>query len=157
MMEWEAQELQQQPQHHNQNQNGVVVGGGSGGLYVKVMTDEQMELLRRQISVYATICEQLVEMHKAITTQQDLAGLLPSLLLPLDFFFFVCYNCFWVCIDSPFNAVCLGFLVVSVGVINGFCLYSTVVVFYFLFDLWLFSCFPFFGTSCLLFQDCFYF
>ena len=86
-MEWEAQELQQQPQHHNQNQNGVVVGGGSGGLYVKVMTDEQMELLRRQISVYATICEQLVEMHKAITTQQDLAGLLPSLLLPLDFFF----------------------------------------------------------------------
>lgn len=75
MMEWEAQELQQQPQHHNQNQNGVVVGGGSGGLYVKVMTDEQMELLRRQISVYATICEQLVEMHKAITTQQDLAGM----------------------------------------------------------------------------------
>lgn len=74
MMEWEAQELQQQPQHHNQNQNGVVVGG-SGGLYVKVMTDEQMELLRRQISVYATICEQLVEMHKAITTQQDLAGM----------------------------------------------------------------------------------
>ncbi|QCE16769.1 WUSCHEL-related homeobox 8-like [Vigna unguiculata] len=44
-------------------------------LYVKVMTDEQMELLRQQISVYATICEQLVEMHKAVTTQQDLAGL----------------------------------------------------------------------------------
>jgi len=43
-------------------------------LYVKVMTDEQMELLRQQISVYATICEQLVEMHKAVTTQQDLAG-----------------------------------------------------------------------------------
>ncbi|XP_068645683.1 WUSCHEL-related homeobox 8-like [Aristolochia californica] len=40
-------------------------------LYVKVMTDEQMEVLRRQISVYATICEQLVEMHKAVTTQQD--------------------------------------------------------------------------------------
>lgn len=45
-----------------------------GGLYVKVMTDEQMELLRQQISVYATICDSLVEMHKAITTQQDLAG-----------------------------------------------------------------------------------
>lgn len=71
MMEWEAQELQQQSQ--NRNQNGVVVGG-SGGLYVKVMTDEQMELLRRQISVYATICEQLVTMHKSITAQQD-AGL----------------------------------------------------------------------------------
>nr|KYP64866.1 WUSCHEL-related homeobox 8 [Cajanus cajan] len=47
----------------------------SNSLYVKVMTDEQMELLRQQISVYATICEQLVEMHKAVTTQQDLAGL----------------------------------------------------------------------------------
>ncbi|CAN6481580.1 unnamed protein product [Victoria cruziana] len=35
------------------------------------MTDEQMEVLRRQISVYATICEQLVEMHKAVTAQQD--------------------------------------------------------------------------------------
>ncbi|OVA04244.1 Homeobox domain [Macleaya cordata] len=39
------------------------------------MTDEQIELLRRQISVYATICEQLVEMHKAITAQQDLSGM----------------------------------------------------------------------------------
>ncbi|OAY62987.1 WUSCHEL-related homeobox 8-like [Ananas comosus] len=47
-----------------------------GGLYVKVMTDEQMEVLRKQISIYATICEQLVEMHKAITAQQDsLAGM----------------------------------------------------------------------------------
>lgn len=27
------------------------------------------------ISVYATICEQLVQMHKAVSTQQDLAGL----------------------------------------------------------------------------------
>jgi len=50
-------------------------GDGVGGLYVKVMTDEQMELLRHQISVYASICEQLVEMHKAITAHQDLAGL----------------------------------------------------------------------------------
>ena len=92
MMEWEAQELQQQ----NQNQNGVVGGGGgSGGLYVKVMTDEQMELLRRQISVYATICEQLVEMHKAVTAQQDLAGFLTlslslSLFLPLALCLCVC-------------------------------------------------------------------
>lgn len=53
-------------------------GGGSGGegigegaLYVKVMTDEQLEVLRRQIAVYATICEQLVEMHKAITAHHD--------------------------------------------------------------------------------------
>ncbi|TKY75335.1 WUSCHEL-related homeobox 8 [Spatholobus suberectus] len=56
-------------EHHHETSNGI------GGLYVKVMTDDQMELLRQQISVYATICEQLVEMHKAVTTQQDLAGL----------------------------------------------------------------------------------
>ncbi|KAB1208362.1 WUSCHEL-related homeobox 13 [Morella rubra] len=43
-------------------------------LYVKVMTDEQLETLRKQIAVYATICEQLVEMHKNLTAQQDLAG-----------------------------------------------------------------------------------
>ncbi|XP_061372838.1 WUSCHEL-related homeobox 8-like [Gastrolobium bilobum] len=51
------------------------ISNGIGSLYVKVMTDEQMELLRQQISVYDTICDRLVEMHKAITTQQDLAGL----------------------------------------------------------------------------------
>ncbi|KAK8955710.1 WUSCHEL-related homeobox 8 [Platanthera guangdongensis] len=44
---------------------------GEGILYVKVMTDEQMEVLRRQIAVYATICEQLVEMHKVVSAQQD--------------------------------------------------------------------------------------
>ncbi|MQM03700.1 hypothetical protein Taro_036487 [Colocasia esculenta] len=58
---------------------GAAPGGGEameGALYVKVMTDEQMEVLRKQISVYATICEQLVEMHRAVTAQQDsLAGM----------------------------------------------------------------------------------
>uniref|UniRef100_A0A1D1YR48 WUSCHEL-related homeobox 8 n=1 Tax=Anthurium amnicola TaxID=1678845 RepID=A0A1D1YR48_9ARAE len=57
---------------------GLPGGGGvvEGVLYIQVMTDEQMEVLRKQISVYATICEQLVEMHKAITAQQDtLAGM----------------------------------------------------------------------------------
>ncbi|KAK8717635.1 hypothetical protein V6N13_044896 [Hibiscus sabdariffa] len=39
------------------------------------MTDEQLETLRNQIAVYASICEQLVEMHKNLTAQQDLAGL----------------------------------------------------------------------------------
>ncbi|KAL2329612.1 hypothetical protein Fmac_017193 [Flemingia macrophylla] len=43
--------------------------------YVKVMTDEQLETLRKQIAVYATICEQLVEMHKTISAHQDLAGI----------------------------------------------------------------------------------
>ncbi|GMH24534.1 hypothetical protein Nepgr_026377 [Nepenthes gracilis] len=70
---------QLEPNHH-QHQNNDIVDGGNGAaavggvLYVKVMTDEQLEILRTQIAVYATICEQLVEMHKAITAQQDLAG-----------------------------------------------------------------------------------
>lgn len=82
---WESQEqnhqeelLQLQIDHDQQNPDGVA------GLYVKVMTDDQMELLRRQISVYATICEQLAEMHKAITALQDPSGvsLLFALLTP---------------------------------------------------------------------------
>lgn len=41
----------------------------------QVMTDEQLETLRRQISVYSTICHQLVEMHKAsVSAQSTLAG-----------------------------------------------------------------------------------
>lgn len=48
---------------------------GEGLLYLKVMTDEQMEILRRQIAAYATICQQLVEIHKAVTARRDsLAG-----------------------------------------------------------------------------------
>jgi hypothetical protein len=46
-------------------------GAGEALGYVKVMTDEQMEVLRKQISIYATICEQLVEMHRALTAHQD--------------------------------------------------------------------------------------
>lgn len=97
-MEWEKQEQhhhhhhqhhqhhhqQQQPQqaketqHQQQQQQGEGIAsgtaGGNGVLYVKVMTDEQLETLRKQIAVYASICEQLVEMHKNLTAQQDLAG-----------------------------------------------------------------------------------
>ncbi|WVZ68399.1 hypothetical protein U9M48_017342 [Paspalum notatum var. saurae] len=51
-------------------------GGEALAGYVKVMTDEQMEVLRKQISIYATICEQLVEMHRALTEHQDsIAGM----------------------------------------------------------------------------------
>ncbi|TVU32041.1 hypothetical protein EJB05_23757 [Eragrostis curvula] len=39
--------------------------------YVKVMTDEQIEVLRKQISIYATLCEQLVQMHRLLTDHQD--------------------------------------------------------------------------------------
>lgn len=45
----------------------------------QVMTDEQMETLRRQICVYSTICNQLVEMHRAMSQQQPSS--VPTLLL----------------------------------------------------------------------------
>ncbi|KAL0698414.1 hypothetical protein Bca4012_054536 [Brassica carinata] len=74
MMEWDNQ--QQPNNHHSSNLQGMDVNGGSGsgGMYVKVMTDEQLETLRKQIAIYGTICERLVEMHKTLTSQQDLAG-----------------------------------------------------------------------------------
>ncbi|KAG8489251.1 hypothetical protein CXB51_017274 [Gossypium anomalum] len=75
IMEWEDQENQNQREILNVNVNN------GGVMYVKVMTDEQLETLREQIAVYAAICEQLVEMHKNLTAQQDLAGL--SLSFPL--------------------------------------------------------------------------
>ncbi|KAF5753106.1 homeobox-leucine zipper family protein [Tripterygium wilfordii] len=81
-MDWDCNTLEQPPHHQNQENHrpnvAVTVngntGGGGGVMYVKVMTDEQLETLRKQIAVYATICEQLVEMHKTLTAQQDLAG-----------------------------------------------------------------------------------
>ncbi|KAG7968759.1 hypothetical protein I3843_08G171200 [Carya illinoinensis] len=89
MMDWEKQGNNDHHHHHHQQQqereeqvqNGSVgnievnENGNNGGmLYVKVMTDDQLEILRKQIAVYVTICEELVEMHKNLTAQQDLAG-----------------------------------------------------------------------------------
>ncbi|XP_051141359.1 WUSCHEL-related homeobox 8 [Andrographis paniculata] len=68
-MDWEKQPPQQAAE-----EPPTGGGGGGGGMFVKVMTDEQMEVLRKQIAVYATICEQLVELHKSLTSQNDLAG-----------------------------------------------------------------------------------
>ncbi|XAR73679.1 hypothetical protein NMG60_11007737 [Bertholletia excelsa] len=76
-MEWEK------PQQQGQQQEEAVLNGGGGGggnnsnnngIFVKVMTDEQMEILRKQIAAYAAICEQLVEMHKSLTSHPDLSG-----------------------------------------------------------------------------------
>lgn len=76
-MEWDnIREAQQENQNQrggendNNNNNNAV----NGVMYVKVMTDEQLETLRKQIAVYATICEQLVEMHKSLSAHQDLAA-----------------------------------------------------------------------------------
>ncbi|KAH9710593.1 WUSCHEL-related homeobox 13 [Citrus sinensis] len=80
-MEWdnirEAAQQETQTQNQNQNQRGGENDNNNvvnGVMYVKVMTDEQLETLRKQIAVYATICEQLVEMHKSLSAHQDLAA-----------------------------------------------------------------------------------
>ncbi|CAA0809372.1 WUSCHEL-related homeobox 13 [Striga hermonthica] len=71
MMEWEKQP----PRTTEEASVGGGGGGGGGsGVFVKVMTDEQMEVLRKQIAIYATICEKLVELHKSLTSQNDLTG-----------------------------------------------------------------------------------
>ncbi|CAN0927429.1 WUSCHEL-related homeobox 8 [Linum grandiflorum] len=52
--------------------NGGLIGNG-----VKVMTDEQMEMLRKQISVYATICDRLVQMHSSFAlNRHEFPGML---------------------------------------------------------------------------------
>ncbi|KAD7117725.1 hypothetical protein E3N88_04993 [Mikania micrantha] len=56
----------------------------NGAMFVKVMTDDQMEILRKQIAIYATICEQLVDLHKSLTSHHDLAGWALQLLLNLE-------------------------------------------------------------------------
>uniref|UniRef100_A0A7N0SZV9 Homeobox domain-containing protein n=1 Tax=Kalanchoe fedtschenkoi TaxID=63787 RepID=A0A7N0SZV9_KALFE len=65
-MEWEKKQTQLAEQNNQ---------AGGGDMYMKVMTDEQMELLRHQISAYTAISQRLVDMHKTISAQQDLAGI----------------------------------------------------------------------------------
>ncbi|CAN1127666.1 WUSCHEL-related homeobox 8 [Linum perenne] len=59
------------------NNGGLIGNGLVGGGGVKVMTDEQMEMLRKQISVYTTICDSLVQMHTSFAlNRHDLSGML---------------------------------------------------------------------------------
>lgn len=87
MMEWEKPEQQNPYHHHHHNPplcddhlHHLTGTTAAGALYVKVMTDDQLETLRKQIAVYATICEQLVEMHKTLTAHQDLTGAFSKLI-----------------------------------------------------------------------------
>lgn len=103
-MEWDNQEQE------NQNQIESVNNAGGVNMYVKVMTDEQLETLRKQISVYASICEQLVEMHKNLTAHQDLAAGIHMLLslLPLHLIssstFFIHGRIARICFPAPLPA-----------------------------------------------------
>ena len=73
-MEWDKQPPQPPTTAAGAGTEELNGAGNNGGMFVKVMTDEQMEVLRKQIAVYATICEQLVDMHKSLTSHHDLAG-----------------------------------------------------------------------------------
>ncbi|CAI0421819.1 unnamed protein product [Linum tenue] len=98
-MEWDntaaaADHHRQQQRHHDGCNNGdpilnfpstnsnttasnsinAAAAAAGNMLYVKVMTDDQLQTLRKQIAVYATICEQLVDMHKTLSAHQDLAA-----------------------------------------------------------------------------------
>ena len=91
-MEWQNQEMQPEGEEEYlqyQIQNGVCG---------KVMTDEQMEELRKQIVAYAIISEQLAEMHKAMSAHQDFTG--------LSLFFFFCASniCFWFLFLGSFTS-----------------------------------------------------
>ncbi|CAM8881971.1 unnamed protein product [Rhodiola kirilowii] len=80
MMEWEKQ-----PRH---NGDARIVGEGDGvgvgGLMMMQqpqqeqqlvgMTDEQVEMLRKQIVVYSILCEKLVETHRSLSSQRDRDG-----------------------------------------------------------------------------------
>lgn len=78
-------------------------------MFVKVMTDEQMEILRKQIAVYATICEQLVDLHKSLTSHHDLPGFSLFLTVFKFFFFFysICAFCLCLCVNLQHVQLCL--------------------------------------------------
>ncbi|GMJ02783.1 hypothetical protein HRI_003947500 [Hibiscus trionum] len=66
-MGWENQEMQQAEEYlQYQIQNGVCG---------KVMTDEQVEELRKQIVAYSSISEQLAELHKSMSSHHDFTGI----------------------------------------------------------------------------------
>ncbi|KAL7213778.1 hypothetical protein ACSBR2_016336 [Camellia fascicularis] len=71
-MDWEKQQNQQQRQDEVMNSSSNTNNNNNNGVFVKVMTDKQLEILRKQIAAYATICDQLVQMHKSLSSHSDL-------------------------------------------------------------------------------------
>ncbi|XP_072952368.1 WUSCHEL-related homeobox 8-like [Typha angustifolia] len=61
----------------NEEMRGIVGGQGGhggqhgGGFVVRMMTDEQIQQLRKQISIYAVLTEQLIEMYYAVLASQE--------------------------------------------------------------------------------------
>ncbi|PIA46722.1 hypothetical protein AQUCO_01500334v1 [Aquilegia coerulea] len=68
IMEWKKEEEEEEKRKQTQLLQ-VENTNNTSMLYMKVMTDEQMELLQKQICIYSTISQQLVEMYKSISSQ----------------------------------------------------------------------------------------
>lgn len=50
-------------------------GGSQNGAYDgRVMTEEQMEILSKQIAIYAAICGQLVSLHESLSSKLPLSS-----------------------------------------------------------------------------------
>ncbi|XVF74102.1 hypothetical protein PTKIN_Ptkin13bG0033200 [Pterospermum kingtungense] len=58
----------------NQGEEGYLQYPVQNGAIGKVMTDEQVEELRKQIVAYKVISEQLAEKHRAMCAHQDFTG-----------------------------------------------------------------------------------
>uniref|UniRef100_A0A7N0UJY1 Homeobox domain-containing protein n=1 Tax=Kalanchoe fedtschenkoi TaxID=63787 RepID=A0A7N0UJY1_KALFE len=75
MMEWEKH-------HHHRRGVDAPVTEADARLMMQeqrqqqlvVMTDDQIEILRKQIAVYTILCDKLVEMHRSLSSQRDLSG-----------------------------------------------------------------------------------
>ncbi|MBA0670286.1 hypothetical protein Goklo_025035 [Gossypium klotzschianum] len=74
-MDWENQEMQ----HHHQQGEDYLQYQIQNGVCGKVMTDEQVEELRKQIVAYSAISEQLAELHKSMSAHHNFTGRLGNL------------------------------------------------------------------------------
>lgn len=66
----------------------------NGAYNGRVMTEEQMEILRKQIAVYAVICDQLVLLHNSLSSSHPFSsGTLLSSSLSLHEHTHICVMC----------------------------------------------------------------
>ncbi|KAB2068479.1 hypothetical protein ERO13_A08G028800v2 [Gossypium hirsutum] len=70
-MEWQNQEMQ----HHHQQGEDYLQYQIQNEVCGKVMTDEQVEELRKQIVAYSAISEQLAELHKSMSAHHNFTGI----------------------------------------------------------------------------------
>ncbi|MBA0610067.1 hypothetical protein Godav_010963 [Gossypium davidsonii] len=88
-------------QHHHQQGEDYLQYQIQNGVCGKVMTDEQVEELRKQIVAYSAISEQLAELHKSMSAHHNFTG---SFLFFSPWVLFVSFDFSHVgCLGSIFN------------------------------------------------------